>query len=105
MKNKLEFLAKFVFLDDLTKVKKEKLWFSMKRETLVHGQKVLTEGSNSEFVYFIESGEFEVNKDIYLVKERNESWFEYLRFISTKNRKFLKHLLDPDTMTLFSQNK
>ena len=65
----------------------------------------MIEGEQSNSIYFIESGSFEVNKDIYLYKERSNSWYEYLRFSSTKSHKSLKHLLDPDTMILHSLNR
>ena len=65
---KVDFLTKFVFLTGMSRIKKEKLWFSMKREIFKIGQKVVIEGTEIKDIFFVERGEFEVTKYIFLHK-------------------------------------
>ena len=65
----------------------------------------MVEGNSAKYVYFIESGEFEVNKNIYINKGRTESYHDYLRFTSPKDSEFMKEVLDPQTRILYSTNE
>ena len=65
---KVDFLTKFMFLTGMSRIRKEKLWFSMKRETFEIGQKVVIEGTEINDIFFVEKGEFEVTKYIFLHK-------------------------------------
>ena len=65
----------------------------------------MLEGGPSNYVYFIESGEFEVSKNIYISKGRTSSYYEYLRFTSPKDLEFMKEVLDPKTRILYSKNE
>lgn len=77
----------------------------MKKQTYQIGQKVMIEGTANEYIYFVEKGEFEVTKNIYIHPKRNLKFYEYLRFISTRDENFLGLLLNPDTKILYSPNK
>jgi CRP-like cAMP-binding protein len=46
---------------------------------------MVTEGETAKYIYFIEEGEFEMTKSIYVKNERGSIFGEYLRFSSDKN--------------------
>ena len=58
--NDVQFISSFPFLDHLTRKAKEKLCFFFKKETFSIGQNVITEGMQTDYVYFIKKGAFEI---------------------------------------------
>ncbi|CAI2364839.1 unnamed protein product [Moneuplotes crassus] len=102
---KVEFLNKFLFLRYVTRQRKEKLCFSLKRETFQIGQKICIEGTPIKDFFFIEKGEFEVTKYIFLHNKTNLVYYEYLRFCChNRDKVFLKKLINDDTRILYSPN-
>ena len=77
---KVEFLNKFSFLSGMTRIKKEKLWFSMKKQIFNIGQKVMIEGVKWDEVFFVEKGKFEITKTLYIQKARTIQYYEYIRY-------------------------
>lgn len=77
----------------------------MKKQKFQIGQKVTVEGVECEDIFFVESGEFEITKALYLHKARSSTYYEYLRITSTRDSKFLQKIFDPDTKVLFSSNE
>lgn len=64
------------------------------------------EGTKIEDIFFIEKGEFEVTKYIFVHKKRNLIFYEYLRFNSiNRDEIFLKKLLNDDTRIVYSPNE
>lgn len=76
----------------------------MKKEKFVHGQKIVVEGSPIDSILFVDSGEFEIKKTLYIHKSRSSIEYKFLRYISSRDKKFLKKLLDPDTKILYSDS-
>lgn len=72
MRNKfahmIKFMYSFILFKDMTRPALEKLALFMKREEATRGQQIMLEGGNSGYVYFIEKGQFETSKDIYISK-------------------------------------
>ena len=63
---KVEFMSQFSFLNSLTRISKEKLWFFLEQQSYSIGQTVYDEGDPVDYIYFIESGEFEISKMLYI---------------------------------------
>ena len=63
------FLTAFPFLASLTRITKEKLWFMMKPTKYSIGQVVVSEGEELNNIYLVESGEFEVSKNMYVYRK------------------------------------
>lgn len=74
---KVDFLNKYTFLSNLTYTTKAKLAYRLKEKQYTLGQLVYTEESDSNYVYFIESGEFEIYKDLYILKDKTSNFLEF----------------------------
>ena len=74
---KVDFLNMYTFLANLTYTTKAKLAYRLKEKQFTLGQLVYSEESDSNYVYFIENGEFEIWKELYLIKNKNSSFLEF----------------------------
>lgn len=63
------FLTAFPFLSNLTRITKEKLCFMMKPTKYTFGQVVINEGEELNNIFLVESGEFEVSKNMYIYRK------------------------------------
>lgn len=63
------FLTAFPFLANLTRITKEKLCFMMKSTKYTLGQIVISEGEELNNIYLVESGEFEVSKNMFIYRK------------------------------------
>ena len=61
----------------MTYTTKAKLAYRLKEKQFTLGQLVYSEESDSNYVYFIENGEFEIWKELYLIKNKNSSFLEF----------------------------
>ncbi|CAI2383669.1 unnamed protein product [Moneuplotes crassus] len=90
---KVNFLNNFPFIQNLTKIAKEKLSLLMKRVECKSGQRLTTEGEDLKYIYLIEEGEFEVQKTVYFNKKVDIVDGFFLRVFSTTKLHALKKLL------------
>jgi hypothetical protein len=102
---KVDFLSHFQFLNSMGRIKKERLSFFMKKQTYQIGQKLMEEGKQNDYIYFVEKGVFEINKNIYIHQKKNLKFYEYLRFNSSRDKNFLQLLLNSDSQVLYSPSK
>lgn len=100
----VSFLSKFPFLSGMTRITKEKLGYLMKKTKYTHGQVILSEGEDVKSLYLIESGEFEINKKVFLEKKRDSTLAYYLRSVSFNKNDSLHKILTSKSQILFSSN-
>lgn len=100
----VSFLSGFPFLSGMTRITKEKLGYIMKKEKYTHGQNIVTEGESLNYIYLIESGEFEIIKTISLNKKRNAVYGKFLRSVSLTQNNNLSKVLNDKSIMLFSNN-
>lgn len=60
--SQVSFLSSFPFLNYLTRKAKEKLCHHFTMEKCHLGQKIVTEGTETDFIYLIKKGHFEITK-------------------------------------------
>ena len=71
----------------------------MKKEEYKLGQNVILEGDRQRYVYFIEEGEFEMQKTIYLQKRGDSIYGQYLRLSSQDKIYNLQRVLNKNEIT------
>lgn len=99
----VEFISKFPFLKGLTRKTKTKICYPMETRTFVRGQTLYNEGDPVENILFLESGEFETTKNVYVKKNKeNKVVCEFMRICSDKDRNLIQKLLDPQTKIIYS---
>lgn len=103
--SKVQFLSGFPFLAGMTRIAKTKLWYIMKEQKYIAGQKVILEGDDLKHVYLIEKGEFEVHKAVYLKSNRNLTYGHYLRVNSSYKFDSFKKMLNEESKIVFSNEK
>ncbi|CAI2358823.1 unnamed protein product [Moneuplotes crassus] len=69
----VQFLEKFRYIKPLTYQTKVKLSYFCKEIDCVIGQDIFKEGDPATKIYFIKSGEFEIQKNMYICKDSNKS--------------------------------
>jgi len=66
--NMLKFMENFIIFKNMSRLTLEKLALFLKKEETFRGQQLIREQDESGYIYFIESGEFEVSKTVYINK-------------------------------------
>ena len=70
----------------------------MQTKTFVRGQNCFVEGEEVKDIIFLEEGEFETTKKIYIKKnQENKVICQFKRMESYKDKTFVEKLLDPDS--------
>ena len=100
--NNVEFLNKFDFLKELTYNTKAQLSYRLKETNYVLGQDVYVEGSKNSNVYFIESGQFVLTKDLYIHKDHENALVEFRRAFVEKDDKILMDVFHKETVCFFT---
>lgn len=88
----------------LTYQTKTKLGYCCITRNYHFGQKVLEEGETGNKLFLIQKGEFEVTKDLYLIKDPidNTITVQFKRLCSSKPKEFLNKLFNTRTQILYT---
>lgn len=66
--NMLKFMENFIIFNDMPRLAQNKLTLFFKKEEVSRGNKIMKEQEESKNIFFIESGEFEVSKNVLISK-------------------------------------
>lgn len=100
----VNFLSGFPFLSGMTRITKEKLGFMMKKKSFKLGNEVVIEGDQLNDLFLIESGEFEINKTVYINRKRENIYGHFLRAVSLKHHDDYGKILTEKSSILLSDN-
>ncbi|CAI2385961.1 unnamed protein product [Moneuplotes crassus] len=92
IQKKIEFMNQFSFISSLSYDRKTKLASFMKKKTYTFGKSVYLEGDKDDNIYFIEEGDFEMTKDIYILQDSNKLGFR--RMVIDMQRPYLDKLIN-----------
>lgn len=94
----VQFLNNYDFLQGLTYSTKAKLGYRVKTKNYVLGEEVFLEDSSDSNIYFIESGQFVLTKELFITKENGQNIIDFRRAYSEKPQEFLKNVFDAETV-------
>ena len=99
----VSFLDNFECIKGLTFNNKSKLGLMMTEKQWNLNQVIFHEGSNSDFLFFIKEGDFEVTKDLFVKTDKSEKILGFRRMCTNKNIGFLRKLLNHQSQMLVSK--
>lgn len=98
----VQFLNQYDFIRDSTYNTKAQLGYRLKEKKFIFGQEVYAEGSNNNNVYFIESGQFVITKDLYIHKDKEDILLDFRRAFPHNNPDTLKRIFDKESICLYN---